>query len=84
MNIYYLAVKGCEPIQVQFKTNLTQSVIDCYIRQYGLDFIGLYETYQDCKQAIQIDYYLFGNDRFNSIDTINHLERCYQLEYKEV
>lgn len=84
MNIYYLAIKGYEPIQVQFKTNLTQSVIDYYIQQYGLDFIGLYETYQDCKQAIQVDYYLFGNDRFNSIDTINHLERCYQLEYREV
>lgn len=84
MNTYYLAIKGCEPIQVHFKTNLTQSAIDCYIQQYGLDFIGLYETYQDAKQAIQVDYYLFGNDRFNSIDTINHLERCYQLEYKEV
>lgn len=84
MNTYYLAIKGCEPIQVQFKSNLTQSTIDCYIQQYGLDFIGIYETYQDAKQALQVDYYLFGDDRFNSIDTINHLERCYQLEYKEV
>lgn len=83
MNTYYLAIKGCEPIQVQFKSNLTQSTIDCYIQQYGLDFIGIYETYQDAKQALQVDYYLFGDDRFISIDTINHLERCYQLEYKE-
>lgn len=84
MNKYYLAIKGCEPIQVQFKTNLTDSLRDVYSKQYGVDFIGLYETYQDCKQAIQVDYYLFGNDRFNQIDTINHLERCYQLEYKGV
>lgn len=84
MNKYYLAIKGCEPQQLQFKTNLTQSTIDSYIQQYGLDFIGIYETYQDAKQALQVDYYLFGNDRFNQIDTINHLERCYQLEYKEV
>lgn len=83
MKTYYLAIKGREPIQVQFKTNLTQSKIDCYIQQYGLDFIGIYETYQDAKQALQVDYYLFGDDRFNQIDTINHLERCYQLEYKE-
>lgn len=84
MNTYYLAIKGCEPIQTQFKINLTQSTIDSYIQTYGLDFIGFYETYKDCKQALQVDYYLFGNDRFNPIDTINHLERCYQLEYKEV
>lgn len=84
MNTYYLAIKGYEPIQVTFKTNLTQSTIDCYIQQYGLDFIGIYETYQDAKQALQVDYYLFGDDRFNQIDTINHLERCYQLEYREV
>lgn len=84
MNTYYLAIKGCTPIQVTFKTNLTQSTIDCYSKQYGLDYIGIYETYQDAIKALQVDYYLFGNDRFNQIDTINHLERCYQLEYREV
>lgn len=81
MNTYYLAIKGCEPIQVQFKTNLTQSKIDYYVQQYGLDFIGIYETYKDCKHALQVDYYLFGNDRFNKIDIINHLERCYNINY---
>lgn len=83
MGTYYLAIKGCEPIQVQFKTNITESILDCYINQYGLDFIGLYETYQECKQALQVDYYLFGDDKFNLIDTINFLERCYKLNYME-
>jgi hypothetical protein len=81
MNTYYLAIKGYEPIQVTLKTNLTQSTIDSYIQIYGLDFIGFYETYQDAKQALRVDYYLFGNDRFNKIDIINHLERCYNINY---
>lgn len=86
MNTYYLSIKGCEPIQVQFKSNLTQSTIDCYIQQYGLDFIGIYETYQGAKQAIELDSYLFHDfyRHQDIIDNINHLERCYQLEYKGV
>jgi len=83
MTTKYLAIKGCEPIQVQFKTNITKAILDCYINQYGLDFIGIYETYQDAKKAVQVDYYLFGNDTFNQIDTIYFLERCYNLEYTE-
>ena len=86
MNTYYLAIKGCQPIQVQFKTNLTQSTIDCYIQQYGLDFIGIYNNILECKQSIELDEYLFHDfyRHQDHIDTINHLERCYQLEYKGV
>lgn len=86
MNRYYIAIRGCEPIPVIFKTNLTQSKIDCYIQQYGLDFIGIYNNILECKQAIELNNYLFNDPYFTQdlIDTINHLERCYQLEYKEV
>ena len=84
MNKYYLAIRGCEPIPVIFKTNLTQSKIDCYIQQYGLDFIGIYNNILECEQAIELDWYLFNDFNQNIIDTINHLERCYQLEYGEV
>lgn len=84
MNKYYLAIKGCEPIPVIFKTNLTQSKIDCYIQQYGLDFIGIYNNILECKQAIELNEYLFSDLNQDLIDNINHLERCYKLEYKEV
>lgn len=86
MNKYYLAIRGCEPIPVIFKTNLTQSKIDCYIQQYGLDFIGIYNNELECEQAIELDSYLFDDfyRHQDRIDTINHLERCYQLEYKGV
>lgn len=86
MNKYYLAIRGCEPIPVIFKTNLTQSKIDCYIQQYGLDFIGIYNNILECKQAIELDSYLFDDfyRHQDIIDNINHLERCYQLEYKGV
>lgn len=84
MNKYYLAIRGCEPIPVIFKTNLTQSKIDCYIQQYGLDFIGLYEDYDSAKASLLINEYYFEDFKQDLVDTINHLERCYQLEYKEV
>lgn len=86
MNKYYVAIRGCEPIPVVFKTNLTQSKIDCYIQQYGLDFIGIYNNRLECEQAIELDEYLFHDfyRHQDRIDTINHLERCYQLEYREV
>lgn len=84
MNTYYLAIRGCEPIPVIFKTNLTQSKIDCYVQQYGLDFIGIYNNILECKQAIELDWYLFNDFNQDIIDTINYLERCYQLEYREV
>lgn len=84
MNKYYLAIRGCEPIEVKFKTNLTQSKIDCYIQQYGLDFIGIYNNILDCKKAIELDWYLFNDFNQDIIDNINYLERCYKLEYKEV
>lgn len=86
MNKYYLAIRGCKPIPVIFKTNLTQSKIDCYIQQYGLDFIGIYNNILECKQAIELDEYLFHSfyRQQDLVDTINHLERCYQLEYREV
>lgn len=83
MNKYYLAIRGCEPIPIIFKTNLTQSKIDCYVQQYGLDFIGIYNNILECRQAIELDWYLFNDFNQDIIDTINHLERCYQLEYKE-
>ena len=84
MNKYYLAIKGCEPIPVIFKTNITNSTLDCYIKQYGLDFIGLYENYIECLQAIELENYLFYNLNQDIIDNINHLERCYKLEYREI
>lgn len=85
MNKYYLAIRGCKPIEVQFKTNLTQSTIDSYIQAYGLDFIGLYEDYETAIKDIELDNYFFDSlASLDLIDTINHLERCYQLEYKGV
>ena len=84
MITYYIAIRGCEPIPVIFKTNLTQSKIDCYVQQYGLDFIGIYNNILECKQAIELDWYLFNDFNQDIIDNINHLERCYQLEYREV
>lgn len=84
MNTYYLAIRGCQPIPVQFKTNITQSTLDCYINQYGLDFIGLYEDYETAKDDIELDELFFNSISIDLIDTINHLERCYKLEYKEV
>lgn len=85
MNKYYLAIRGCEPIEVQFKTNITQSTLDCYIKQYGMDFIGLYEDYETAMKDIELDNYFFDSlASLDLIDTINYLERCYQLEYKEV
>lgn len=85
MNKYYLAIRGCEPIEVQFKTNLTQSTIDSYIQAYGLDFIGLYEDYETAIKDIELDNYFFDSlASLDLIDTINYLERCYQLEYKGV
>ena len=85
MNKYYLAIRGCKPIPVQFKTNITQSTLDCYIKQYGMDFIGLYEDYETAMKDIELDDYFFDSlASLDLIDTINHLERCYQLEYKEI
>lgn len=84
MNKYYLAIRGCEPIEVKFKTNLTQSTIDCYIQAYGLDFIGLYESYMEAIDSLLIDEEFFNSLTSDIVDTINHLERCYKLEYREV
>lgn len=81
MNTYYLAIRGCQPIPVQFKTNITQSTLDCYIKQYGLDFIGLYEDYKTAKDDIELDKLFFNSLNLDLIDTINYLERCLQLEY---
>lgn len=80
MKYYYVAIKGNNPIQVQFKNGLTQQILDTYIQVYGLSFIGIYETYQDAKKAIEVDYFLFGNDKFNKVDTINFLEKCLALK----
>lgn len=83
MTTRYIAVKKRNPIQVKLKSNITASFIDSQINLYGTDFIGIYETYADAVKAIQVDYYLFGNDVFNQVDTIHFLERCYNLEYTE-
>lgn len=81
MNTRYLAVRGCEPIQVTFKTNLTQSMIDCYIQQYGLDFISITETYEQALNDIEIDKMFFDSITPDRIETELFLERCLQLEY---
>lgn len=79
MTTRYLAIKKRNPIQVKFKDKITTEYINSQIDIYGTDFIGIYETYQDAVRAIQVDYYLFGNEPFNQIDTIHFLERCYNL-----
>lgn len=77
----YLAVTGRLPIEIKFKSNITQSTLDCYINQYGLDFIGLFETYEQALDNLFINETCFQNLSIEFVDTIAHLERCLQLEY---
>lgn len=85
----FVAVRGQFPIKVDFKTNITQSVLDCYIHEYGLDFIGLYETFEEALSDTIINEMFIDSLNLDDVEhqpstddiTICFLENCLALEY---
>ena len=85
----YVAIRGQFPIRVDFKTNVTQSVLGCYIHEYGLDFIGLYETFEQALNDIMINEMFIDSLNLDDLEhqpstddnTIFFLENCWNLEY---
>ena len=86
-NNYYLALTTCsKPIKITVSVNLSyREVCELYEDCYGDKYIGITKTSDDAKELINKWYLLFGDiDLCTNQKKINHLERCYQLEYKEV
>lgn len=85
MREYYLTIKYTKPIPIIPKENtLLFNLVEDYIDTYGDLFIGLFNTYNEGLEAQLQWYKLYGDfDLCKDLNTIDHLEKCYQLEYKE-
>lgn len=81
----FLAIKYVEPIKVDFKDKFNQMSMDIeYLDVYGDCYVGLFDTYDEAIIHQMLWYKLYGDiDICKDLNTIEHLENCYQLEYKE-
>lgn len=81
MTTKYLAIKGYDIQQVRFKQDvITMDIICNYIEDYGTDFIGIFDTFNEAKYHLLADYILFGDDNLGNLKDVEHLERCLQLD----
>ena len=81
----YLTIKYIDPIKVEFKdgVDLLNAISD-YIDCYGDCFIALMDSFEDGLTAQRHWYELYGDiDICQDLNTIHHLDKCYQLEYQE-
>ena len=78
--VYYLAVQyyGVIPkirnSKIPFKT-----LMDCWIEEYGLDLIGIFESELEATSAYEFNQIIFGQDGFKDEVQISYLEKCLSL-----
>lgn len=82
MKTRYLALRGRNPIKVDFKDGVDMMfVMMNYIGFYGDDFLGLMDTQEEALEILAEDYVEFGDVHVtNDIDTVLFLENCLELE----
>ena len=85
MNKFYVVLTVGKPIEVQFKKDVSFYEILCkYTDMFGDDLITIATSLEDAMK-LQTEWYLNYGDKdiTRDIETVHHLEKCYQLEYKE-
>lgn len=79
-NIYYLAIKHYEVIpKLRDKNISADTLLNNWIEEYGLDFLGYFNTAQEALEYYITDSILFGEFGRQDNVTISHLEKCLQL-----
>lgn len=75
-NKYYLAIRGCKPIEVILKDKqLFFNLLDNCIKQYGNDFLGLQDSYAESEIILQDEWNIKAVGLM--ADIIYNLEQCY-------
>ena len=78
--VYYLAIQyyGVIPKIRDNKTPF-ETLLDNWIEEYGLDFIGVFENQQKATSAYEFNQMIFGKDGLKDEIQINYLEKCLSL-----
>ena len=78
--VYYLAIKyyGVIP-KLRDKNISADTLLNDWIEEYGLDFLGYFNTAQEALEYYITDRIIFGEFGIRDDVTISHLEKCLQL-----
>lgn len=78
--VYYLAIQYYGVIPKIRDTKIPfETLLDSWIEEYGLDFIGVFEDEQEATSAYNFNQIIFGQDGCKDEVQINYLEKCLSL-----
>ncbi len=78
--IYYLAVQyyGVIP-KIRDSKIPFETLLNGWIKEYGLDLVGVFEDKQEATEAYNFNQIIFGQYGLKDETQINYLEKCLSL-----
>lgn len=78
--VYYLAIQYYGVIPKIRDTKIPfDTLLDGWIKEYGLDLIGVFDYNESATEAYNFNKYIFGQNGFKDEVQINYLEKCLSL-----